>query len=177
MRILVTGATGFLGSHLCHRLAGDGHDLTILRRGSSKTAALDGLVEGQDVVIHAAAHLAYWRGLKELQNRVNVDGTRHVVQGCREAGVQKLLLISSTAAIGIPADPGRPADETFEFNLHHSPLNYAISKWQAEQVVRQGVEEGLPAVIVNPDAASRAELQAIVKTALHGASVMLADDA
>src|SRR5262249_62049591 len=97
MKVLVTGATGFLGGHLCHRRVRDGHEVTILRRPTSDTGGLAGLsvvalvgdvtdepsldpaVKGQEVVIHAAAHGGYWGQARDVQTRVNVAGTRNLV--------------------------------------------------------------------------------------------------
>ncbi len=167
MRIAVTGATGFLGSHLCRRLVRDGHEVTVLRRPSSDTSPLDGLelsevvgdvtdaeavlpaVERRDAVVHAAAHLRYWRALRDEQNRVNVEGSRTVAVACAGSGVRRLVHVSSVAAIGIPAGKGL-ADETFAFNLEGSALNYHVSKKRAEDEVLAEVDRGLDAVIVNP---------------------------
>ncbi len=168
MNALVTGATGFLGSHLCERLVKDGYNVTVLRRPTSKTDALSHLkfaevigdvtdsesvekaVAGCDVVFHAAAHGTYWGRQKEIQNKTNVEGTRNIVEACRRSGVKKLVYVSSIAAIGIPENPENPADENFLFNLEKSPLNYHISKKRAEEIVLKAVENGLDAVIVNP---------------------------
>jgi dihydroflavonol-4-reductase len=168
VRVLVTGATGFLGMHLCHRLVADGHDVTALHRPTSDVADLPALgvrlvvgdiadddavrqaVSGQDVVVHAAAHIAYWRGYRAEHRRVNVDGTRIVAEAYRKRGAGRLVLVSSVAAIGIPGPGDGPADENFPFNLASSGLNYHISKRQAEEAVRQEMGRGLDAVIVNP---------------------------
>ncbi len=168
MKILITGATGFLGSHLCRRLNCEGHEVTIFRRPTSNIAPLRGLelnqtigditdaealnraIKGQEVVVHAAAHLAYWGSLRDLQTRTNVEGSRNVATACSRYGVKRLLHVSSVAAIGIPSDPDRPADEAFPFNLEQSGLNYHISKWRAEQEVLKQVADGMDAVIVNP---------------------------
>ncbi len=168
MKILITGATGFLGSHLCHRFVRDGHEVTIFRRSTSNVAPLKGLdlnhvigdiadaeavnraVKGQDMVVHTAAHLAYWGHQREVQTRVNVEGAHNVVRSCKRFGVKRLLHVSSISAIGIPYDADCPADETFSFNLGQSNLNYHLSKHLAEKEVLKETYDGLDAVIVNP---------------------------
>jgi dihydroflavonol-4-reductase len=145
-----------------------GHDVRILCRASSKTDALDGLhvervagditdnkIVGQAVddrqwVVHAAADISYWGPNETRQRAVNVEGTRHIASACRTQGVQRLVHVSSVAAIGIPTDPNRPANEEFAFNLEHSGLAYHVSKWQAEQEVAAQVQRGLSATVVNP---------------------------
>jgi dihydroflavonol-4-reductase len=166
MRVLVTGGTGFLGSHLCTRLLEDGHEVTVFRRATSDLRGLAGrkiryvtgdvtdaeavslAVCGQQIVIHAAA-LVGCAPLK-AHRAVNERGTRNIVTACRRLGVERLVHISSAAAIGIPEDRSRPADETFAFNLEGSALGYNISKRRAEEVVTRAVAEGFDAVIVNP---------------------------
>jgi dihydroflavonol-4-reductase len=168
MNALVTGATGFLGKHLCRRLVGDGHKVTILCRPTSNTDALadleltkivgdiidsetvDRAVSGNDLVFHAAAHLAYWGQQKESQNKVNIEGTKNVVRSCFKFRVRKLVHVSSVAAVGMPENPEHPADENFSFNLDDRRLNYHISKKRAEESVLDAVKTGLNAVIVNP---------------------------
>jgi dihydroflavonol-4-reductase len=168
MNALVTGATGFLGSHLCRRLVKEGYNLTVLCRSDSNSSLLDDLqirriigdvtdeqavekaVDGNDVVIHAAAHLAYWGRQKDIQNKVNIEGTKNIVEACLKKGIKKLIHVSSVAAIGIPENGQAPANENFRFNLESSPLNYHISKKRAEELVQQAFERGLNAVIVNP---------------------------
>lgn len=167
MDVLITGGTGFLGAHLCRRLVAEGHQVSVLRRAASDTARVQGLplrhvigdltdpeavmraAEGQEVVIHAAAHLVYWRQVRQAQSETNVDGTRHVVAACGAYDVRRLVYISSVVAIGIPEDD-HPADEQFVFNLYDSGLNYPISKREAELAVLQAVDHGLDSVIVNP---------------------------
>lgn len=167
MRILITGATGFLGSHLCRRLASNGNTVTVLRRNASDLSRLNGLglhhaigeitsaesvdraTRSQDVVIHAAASVSNRNNLKDIQYLVNVEGTRNVVEACIRNRVRRLLHVSSVAAVGIPED-SRPAKEEFPFNLSQSSLHYYISKHEAERVVASAVARGLDAVVVNP---------------------------
>jgi dihydroflavonol-4-reductase len=166
MRVLVTGGTGFLGSHICARLLEDGYEVTVLRRATSNLSDLEGravryvvgditdaesvaeAVGSQEIVIHAAALVGY--ASANAHEAVNEDGTRNVVTACRRLGVGRLVHISSVAAVGIPENRHRPADEAFVFNLEGSALGYHLSKWQAEKVVARAVAEGLDAVIVNP---------------------------
>jgi dihydroflavonol-4-reductase len=168
MRVLITGATGFLGSHLCQRLVTQGHQVRILCRPASSLDLLANLpiekvvgditdadavqtaVKNCAYVIHAAASLNYTGADADRQLRVNVDGTRGVVQAARAEGVTRLLHVSSVAAIGISADPNLPATEDSPFNLENSGWTYHISKHRAEEQVLAEVNRGLDAVIVNP---------------------------
>lgn len=168
MRVLITGASGFLGSHLCRRMVQDGHQVRILCRATSNTRTFDDLpverVEGdltqpatlaaavadRQWVVHAAANISYWKRDAVGQRVTNVDGTRYVADACRTHGVQRFVHVSSVAAIGIPADSQHPATEEFAFNLERSGLAYHLSKWQAEREVAAAVSGGLPAIIVNP---------------------------
>jgi dihydroflavonol-4-reductase len=167
VRVAVTGATGFLGSHLCLGLRRQGHDVVVLCRPSSDRRALeasdveavigdlteptavDRLVRGCDAVVHAAATIAYGPRNARSHELVNVGGTRIVAGACVAARVPRLLHVSSVAAVGIPAD-GRPADETFGWNLADGGLGYHASKLQAEEEIRSAIARGLDAVTVNP---------------------------
>ena len=168
MKALVTGGTGFLGSHLCARLASEGWDVAVLCRASSSAEALKNLpvdkivgdltvsedvdkaVKGRDAVFHAAAHLSYWGKQMDIQQAVNVAGTRNVVEACLRNDIGKLVHVSSVAAIGIPDDRDKPATEDFRFNLANLPLNYHNSKKQAEDIVLNAAGRGLNVAIVNP---------------------------
>ncbi len=185
--MLITGATGFVGSRLTRRLIAEGHSVRILCRKTSSDAQLAGLridkffgditdyesvrvaVKDCEFVIHAAADMRYWSGAGDRQMRVNVDGTRNVARAAREAGVKRLLHVSSVAAIGIPTDPRRPANEEFAFNLENSGLTYHISKRRAEDEVLAEVARGLDAVIVNPASVQgRARTMALMNSVRRG---------
>lgn len=172
MKVLVTGATGFLGSHLCRRLEAEGHEVTAFRRAASDPAPLGGLrvreavgdvgdreslgraARGQELVIHCAAQLRGGAADPAGQMRVNVEGTRHVALACRESGVGRLVHVSSAAAVGIPGDARRPADESFAFNLGGdlggSRFSYHRSKRMSEEEALRHGAAGPEVVVVNP---------------------------
>lgn len=168
MRVLITGGTGFLGSHLSKRMAQDGHEVRLLARNTSRLrdgaaapmtivagdvtnpAGLEAAIHGCDYVVHAAADLNYWRQDPDRQMKVNVEGTRNVARACRRAGVKRLVHVSSVAAIGIPTSPAHPANEDFPYNLDDPKLVYHASKRRAEEVLTGEVSQGLSALIVNP---------------------------
>lgn len=168
MLALVTGATGFVGANIVQVLTQAGWWVRALHRRTSALAALDGLtyepvlgdvlepaslaeaMRGCDAVFHAAGVVAdYWGQNVELTYRVNVDGTRHVVAAALAAGVPRLVHTSSQAALGFDED-ATPVDESHPFNIAPQVYPYGHSKFLAEQVVRDAVQQGLHAVIVNP---------------------------
>ena len=169
MRILVTGATGFVGGQLAAELVRRGHAVRVLRRASSSLIALEGLevehvigdilepaavaraVTGCERVFHVAAVSTYLRSTKEQLYRVNVEGTRIVMAACLQAGVPRVVHTSSAAAIGIRRE-GVAANEETPFDAFSASWAYADSKHRAEAEVQRAVAAGLQAVIVNPAA-------------------------
>lgn len=165
--ILVTGATGFLGSALTRRLVQDGRRVRIFRRGASWHDLLSGLgceealgdltdrdavsraVAGCGTVFHCAALIQYWDDCNARQTAINVDGTRFVAEACLRHGVTRLVHVSSVAAIGYHVR-GEPVDETAKYNLGPLHINYCDTKYAAEKVVQEFVRAGLDAVIINP---------------------------
>jgi dihydroflavonol-4-reductase len=166
MRVLVTGATGFVGSHLTRALVRAGHEVRVFRRADSNLEGLLGLqvdhfigdlldvdattraASGCELAFHAAAIASYWRAQRAQVYRTNVEGTRCVLEGCRRAGVRRVVYTSSVAAIGIRPD-GRPADEETPFDRLSATFVYAHSKHLAELEVLEAVKKSVDAVIVN----------------------------
>ena len=166
MTVLVTGATGFIGSAVARELSEKGTKIRCLVRDTSNMKNLDGLyveiahgdirdidsvrraLKGCDSVFHLAAVYANWLPDPGLMYRVNEEGTRNVLIACREAGIQKIVYCSSVAALG--AHGKAPADESAQFNLNSTRDHYYISKYRAEQVALEFARSGVPVVIVNP---------------------------
>jgi nucleoside-diphosphate-sugar epimerase len=111
--------------------------------------ALDKAFEGISHVIHGAAVVSFHQADKALMNKVNIEGTRNVVALSQKHNVQKLLYVSSVAALG--RSPGKKVideDSKWEDSSYNS--NYANSKYQGELEVWRAQEEGLASVIINP---------------------------
>ncbi len=170
MRVLVTGSTGFLGANLVEALGAAGHEVYAMHRASSRLDALEGLtyvpvvgdvldpaslkpaLEGIEWVFHVAAVSDYWRqrGTAQLY-RVNVGGTRNVLSAALNAGVRRVVLTSSVAALGVPQNGNTaPLDESATFNLPATRFPYGHSKHLAENVAHEFVADGLKVIIVNP---------------------------
>jgi dihydroflavonol-4-reductase len=167
MRVLVTGGTGFVGSHLVRALLAEGTAVRCLARPTSRTDNLAGLdveivrgdlcdaasleraVTGCEQVYHCAAdYRLYARRPAELYAS-NVDGTRNLLAAADKAGVAKVVYTSTVGALGLHPD-GTPADETVPVTLEGMIGHYKRSKFLAEREADVWVERGLPVVIVNP---------------------------
>ncbi len=170
MRALVTGSTGCVGANLCEALIGEGIEVVGLRRSTSPDDATTDLdlnfvtgdimqpetlrpaVKGVDWVFHVAAISDYWHTDPDLIYRVNVEGSRNVMQAALEAGVRRFVLTSSVAALGFPPDHSAVLDESARFNIAPGDFPYGHSKHLAEGVMAEYVEKGLDAVSVLPAA-------------------------
>jgi nucleoside-diphosphate-sugar epimerase len=158
--ILVTGATGFIGGHLAQRLVHEGHRVRCLVRASSDRTLLDELgvevvvgdltnppslaaaAEGCRCVLHCGARVSDWATVQEI-TRVNVDGTRSLVEACVGASVQRFVHVSSTDVYGYPG--GAAIDEAHAATRFRNW--YAQTKLAAETEVRRAE---IDAVILRP---------------------------
>jgi dihydroflavonol-4-reductase len=167
MKTLVTGATGFLGSHVARQLAERGKQVRVLVRPASDTRAIDGLeaerfigdlrdmasleraMAGVTRVFHVAADYRLWAQNPQEIYESNVTGTRNLLEAARRAGVEKFVYTSTVATIAVPRKDGLP-DESTQSTVGEMIGHYKRSKFEAEQCVMRAAEAGLPIVIVNP---------------------------
>jgi len=167
MLAFVTGATGFVGSHVARVLAEQGADLRLLVRSSSNLKNIRGLkaeqvvgdlrnpvtlekaMAGCDVVFHVAADYRLWIRDPEQMYRANVEGTRAILQATRKNRVRRVVYTSSVATMGFTSN-GRPADENSPVSLENMIGHYKRSKFMAEQVAMQAARSGMDVVVVNP---------------------------
>ncbi len=166
-KVLVTGATGFVGSAVVKELVKKGFTVRIMVRRNSSRKNLEGLsfeevsgdvkdreavnraVSGCSYVYHIAGLYRTWmKQYKELFE-INVTGTENVMEACLRQGVKKVVHTSSIGALGIKQD-GSLSDEGTEFNLRHLKIPYEISKYEAEIKVYEYHKKGLPVVLVRP---------------------------
>lgn len=148
MKAYVTGATGFVGSHVARELEARGAEVGEERVELLDEDALARAVAGCEAVFHVAALYRYDAD-PELVRRVNVEGTRNVVRACIRAGVRRLVHCSTCGTCG-PV-PGRPATEEDEPPTYELAIPYKRTKLEAELLVRDAARRAeLDAVVVNP---------------------------
>jgi dihydroflavonol-4-reductase len=167
VKVFITGATGFVGSHVAQELSRRGADLRILIRSTSKLEnlaglpaetvtgdllqvdALRGAVSGCDAVMHVAADYRLWVTDPEKMHATNVVGTRELLRIAREEGVRRLVYTSSVATMGFFSD-GRLADEATPVSLANMIGHYKRSKYLAEQEAVTAARDGQQVIILNP---------------------------
>lgn len=164
----LTGATGFVGTVLAKQLAAQGWQLTAIHRPGSKlkyladvpidwrtgdvtdkASLIAALPEGVDAVFHLAGDTSLWSRRNERQTRINVEGTRNMVEAALARGARRFVHTSSISVYGLQTGV---IDERAEQLGRVSPVNYQRSKFLAEEEVRKGIARGLDAVILNPAA-------------------------
>jgi len=162
LKVLVTGATGFLGGHLVEALIGQGHEAVAMARQGSDTKLLEQLgvevrradlndvgslqeaMKGVDAVVHLAAYYTF-SGKKEMYDKINVQGTQNLLDAMARAEVGRIVYCSSTEAMG--PTPNGIADEGAEC---HPYYEYGRSKLRAEGLVRDVKVKGVEHVILRP---------------------------
>ncbi len=166
-KILITGADGLLGSNLVRVLLDRGHEVRALVQAGRQTVTLDGLNierfegdilnpsslaragDGREVIYHVAAHTGIWPARQEIINKVNIEGTRNMLQLARDIGVEKMVYVgtANTFGFGTKENPGK---EDTPYKGAKYGLDYMDSKYKAHQYVMEAFKAGLPVVVVNP---------------------------
>ena len=165
MVVAVTGATGMVGGELSRRLAAQGAHLRLVVRDKGRVHGVPGaeivecsltnpveLVEafvGVDMVFNCAAQVSFRFGDDEKMVSTNTDIASHVVNGCIDAGVGRLVHVSSIAALGAPSCGGCVDESCFPDSIN-GWNGYSLSKYYSENEVWRGCKAGLKPVIVNP---------------------------
>jgi len=167
MLAFVTGASGFLGSHVAKVLCEQGARLRLLVRASSNLKNLQGLnadtvtgdlrdpaslekaLAGCDTVFHVAADYRLWVRDPHQMYRANVEGTRALLDAARKNAVQRVVYTSSVATIGFTSN-GHTADEDSPVSLDDMIGHYKRSKFMAEQIALEAGRSGMHVVTVNP---------------------------
>jgi len=166
MRVFVTGATGFVGNHLVRRLAGSKHDLCCLVREGSAKAALEEVgaslvrgdvtrketlaagMTGRDCVIHLANIYSMWEPDRSLFSRVNIDGTRNVMEVALDLGIPKVIHVSTVLVYG------KPDQSPYSEGTPPGPVQfseYARTKAEGDRIAWHLHEtRGLPLVVLYP---------------------------
>jgi len=170
MTTLVTGATGFVGSHVARQLVSAGYPVRILVRKSSNLRALEGLemeafegdlqdgasleraMQGVRRVYHVAADYRLWTRDPQEIYRTNVEGTRLLLEAAARAGVERVVYTSTVATIAVPHAGNQLPDEGAQANLDQMIGHYKRSKFLAELEAIRAAGAGVPVVIVNPTA-------------------------
>jgi len=168
-RVLVTGASGFIGSALTRALVGDGQHVVALLEPGADVRNLDGIdvetmtgdvrdptnvekaVAGCRAVFHMAALYRFWSRDPTDFYRVNVGGTRNILEAARAAGTDRLVYTSTVGTLGLEvAERGGTADETSYPDVSHLFGSYKRSKYVAEHEVLRAAAQGLPVSLVLP---------------------------
>ena len=164
MTVLITGATGQVGNAIARRLAADGVEVRALVRSPERARVLpDGVqpvfgdvtdaaslreaLDGAATVYHAAGIPEQWRKDTSEFARVNVEGTRNVVEAALGAGVERFVYTSTDDVL--VQGPGEPFDES-ALSPNPPATPYQHSKQEADRIVTAALDRGLPAVFLHP---------------------------
>jgi len=165
-KVLITGATGFIGNHVTRMALEAGDEVRAMVMPGEDRSPLDGMdvefvegnlldqstfapaLKGVERMYHLAALFAVWTKDPDLHYKINVQGTEALMKEALKAGLEKIVYTSSIAAIGI--NPGEVSNEETPFNSWPWASEYIMSKYIAHQVVKGLVSRGLPATMVLP---------------------------
>ena len=167
MKAFITGATGFVGSHVARALAAEGAELRLLVRPTSKKdniadlpaetvvgdlrepESLKKAMAGCEFVFHVAADYRLWVRDPQEMYRANVEGTRAIIKAAQQSGVKRVIYTSSVATMGFTKE-GHIATETSPVSIQDMVGHYKRSKFMAEEIALDAGRKGANVVVVNP---------------------------
>lgn len=171
MKVLVTGAAGFVALNIIESLIEENHEVHALIRKTSKRDYLEPMIQnhgvkihigditdvpsldqamvGMDAVIHTAALTSQFKKDKAAVFRTNVDGTGNVIESALKNKVRRMVYTSTNSTIGTNSN-GKPADEEVKLNGFRARGQYNQSKVKSEEIVQAAVSRGLETIILNP---------------------------
>ncbi|MEI6124483.1 MAG: NAD-dependent epimerase/dehydratase family protein [Bacteroidota bacterium] len=164
MKIAITGASGHVGSNLCRKLIEQNFEINVLYHNDDKAfrdlplniikgelrsiQTLDNLIQGVDIVIHTAAFIAVNQYDEQQVIDTNIQGTKNIIDKCRQHNVKRLIHFSSIHAFNqFPLN--QPLNENREL-ISNSPYIYDKTKAQSETLVRQANGNGLQTIVLSP---------------------------
>ena len=168
MKVLLTGADGFLGSNVTRELLAQGYTVRVFHTPHRQTITLEGLevercvgdllnkadleraVKGCDAIIHAAASTSVWPTRNPNSWKINVEGTQHIIELALAHKIKRLVYVGTANSFGFGSKEN-PGNESMPYSCGKYHLDYMDSKYAAQQLVLKAVKEnGLAAIIVNP---------------------------
>jgi len=170
-RVLLTGATGFLGTNITLELLDQGYQVKGFGLAGSPTKDIEKpgveiqfgditnpddvkkAVMDVDAIIHTVGDISWWKKLNDRQRRINVDGVRNLLEAASEAKIQKIVHTATVDTLGF--NPDGLADEHWDddpenYNYTNTGYNYADTKREGEQIVFEYAKKGLDVSIINP---------------------------
>lgn len=168
MRVLLTGADGFLGSNIARELLKQGYEVTALLQDGRPDISIRGLnitkvsgdilntdslskaMAGCDYVIHAAAYTGVWPSRDAIHEKINFQGTQNVIQTAVAAGVKRIVYVSTANSFGFGTQ-ANPGNETKPYASATYGLDYMDTKYKTQEWVLEQVKtKNFPVIIVNP---------------------------
>lgn len=168
-KVLVTGATGFLGCNIVHELVRLGWDVRASGMHGSEVKYIDqlpiefvyaditkldeveGLVSGCSYVLHVAGDTSFWEKRFELQRKINIQGTMNIARACLKFGVKRMVHTSTGDVLGYNPTGGSVDERSGHYNFHSMGYNYGDSKLEAELQLRGFADvSGLDVVYIYP---------------------------
>lgn len=168
-KVFITGATGFLGSHLCSKLVQENFEIHALCRSEDKVKRLPKTLQENvtwikgdlfsdnwelgdyELIYHLAGHVGYTPADRALMEKVNVEGTQEIVNRIAKCNFSPFLIhLSSVVAIGAGKTPQEILNENSPFNMTSYNFGYFETKRKAEEIILNAIPSGLKAVMLNP---------------------------